>query len=103
MNGNSIFLQKSWHCACYNQFHLREWEDESFLFNPASGDTHLLNALSMEILRLLNHDRLSADSLMEKLLEIFGSVDFVLKLDTLIEYLQRFEAMGLIVSSQSCD
>ncbi len=103
MNDDGNLQQKTWHSPCYHQFRMREWEDESFLFNPATGDTHVLNALSIEILKLLSQCRLSADALAKELPVAFGSIEFLLKRDQLIEYLQRFEAMGLIVSSQSCD
>ena len=36
-----------------DSFVWRVWGDENVLFNPASGDTHLLDPLSGEVLRLL--------------------------------------------------
>jgi len=103
MNNDGSLQQKTWSSPCFDQFRVREWEDESFLFNPVTGDTHVLNALSIEILKLLSQRRLSADALVNELPDAFGSIEFSLKRDQLIEYLQQFEAMGLIVSSQSCD
>ena len=82
---------------------MREWEEESFLFNPASGDTHLLNALSMEILGLLERNRLSAEAIVSRLAQRSESVESQLLRDHLVEYLHQFEAMGLIISDQSCD
>ena len=102
MNDDGDLPHTSWYCPCYPQFRVREWEEETFLFNPASGDTHLLNALSMEILSLLQQNSLSADALLNKLSGTFASSESSLQRDHLIEYLRQFEAMGLIVSSQSC-
>ncbi|HXK56949.1 MAG TPA: HPr-rel-A system PqqD family peptide chaperone, partial [Gammaproteobacteria bacterium] len=94
---------EKWHCPCYDRFRVREWEEESFLFNPASGDTHLLNALSMEILGLLERNRLSAEAIVSRLAQRSESVESQLLRDHLVEYLHQFEAMGLIISDQSCD
>lgn len=103
MNDDSNLPQTSWYCPCYDQFRVREWEEESFLFNPASGDTHLLNSLSMEILSLLQQNSLNADALLNRLSDAFASIDSSLNRDHLIEYLRQFEDMGLIVSTQPCD
>ena len=103
MSNQGSLMQKMWHCPSYDRLHLREWEDEFFLFDAASGDTHLLNALSMAILSLLKQRRLSVDGLIEKLPEAFGAVESPIKRDQLTGYLQQFEEMGLIVSSRSCD
>lgn len=102
-NDDGGSLQEVWHCPCYDRFRVREWEGETFLFNPASGDTHLLNRLSMEILGLLRLNRLSADSLIIELKQLFGPIESALERDQLIAYLHQFEAMGLIVSHHSCD
>ncbi len=101
MNDDGSLQQKTWHSPCYHHFRMREWEDESFLFSPATGDTHVLNALSIEILKLLSQRRLSADELANELPEAFGSIEPSLKRDHLNEYLEQFEAIGLIVFSES--
>ena len=57
----------------------------------------------MEILGLLRLNRLSADSLIIELKQLFGPIESALERDQLIAYLHQFEAMGLIVSHYSCD
>jgi len=52
---------------------------------------------------LLKQDWLSTDVLIEKLPQAFGSCESPVRRDHLIAYLQQFEAIGLIVSSQACD
>jgi PqqD family protein of HPr-rel-A system len=44
----------AWHAPDYGSFLWASWdEDEYFLFNPASGQTHLLNGLAYELLQSL--------------------------------------------------
>lgn len=42
-----------WFCPSCRSLLWEVWEDEHFVLNPRSGETHVLNALAGEILRAL--------------------------------------------------
>ncbi len=39
-----------WQCDVYSDLIARRWEDEVFLFNPHTGNTHILNDLGWQVL-----------------------------------------------------
>ena len=52
----------------------KEWEgDAAVVYNIASGDTHVVDSLAMELLRMLAQDsRASAESMLSELRAIYG-------------------------------
>lgn len=57
-----------WQAPDLDQFHWASWgEGESFLYNPASGQTHLLNDLGRALLDSLADDAQTAQSLADGL------------------------------------
>ncbi len=86
-----------WYCANYHELSQREWEGEHFVFNPLSGDTHLLNALSMEILRLLHGEGGRAlDDVVTRLMAETPDVEEQQLRHTIGLHLVQLEAMGLV-------
>ena len=73
---------------------MRTWDEETFVFNPASGDTHLLNEVALAILQSLSLRPATFEALVEEFLE----QDTVESRQILIEQLQQLELTGLIHS-----
>lgn len=85
-----------WRSPAYPQLHQQEWEHEFFVFNPASGDTHLLNPLSMEILRLLGGNPLTLEQLLERLQLLIDDGEPPLSSMVMHQHLAQLDLMGLI-------
>ena len=51
---DSKILSSAWQISAVRQLHWRYWQDEAVVYNDTSGDTHLLDALSAEVLFLLD-------------------------------------------------
>ena len=76
------------------------WEDESVLFDSASGQTHLLNALASEALDLLASSPMRLQDLVTELARISDTpVD-----DTLVEevgsLLEQLRDLGIVEHSR---
>lgn len=62
-----------WSWRVDGRFRFKEWDDDdTVVYDVASGDTHVVDPLSMEILQLLGHCLLrSTDSLVADLRQVF--------------------------------
>ncbi len=94
MNDSSPSLDWLWHCPNYNQLRIRVWEEEYFVFNPNSGDTHLLNIVSMEILELLGTTGHTLDTLAEILLDQVDNPELMSR--HLRDHLEQLRELGLL-------
>lgn len=56
--------------AC--RLHWRHWDEDYILFNAASGQTHVVNELGADVLRLLEKKSASAGELLEGLAASYG-------------------------------
>jgi PqqD family protein of HPr-rel-A system len=56
-----------WRVASDAVFVWRQWEQEFVLYHENSGDTHRLNAVSAQIVRLLAHDPLTTSEISTRL------------------------------------
>jgi len=73
-----------------------QFDDEYFVFNPASGHTHLLNALGATALRLLDARPLTAAELLAQLhAQVGGGHDEQLQ-QALSGHLEQLATIGLI-------
>ena len=45
---------RAWQISADRRLHWRCWQDEAVVYNDTSGDTHLLDPLSAEVLSLLD-------------------------------------------------
>lgn len=72
----------------------RTWGDETVLFNGASGQTHLIDAFSEQILRELEKSPLSAGALIDRLAQETG-LDTELVSTRVREVLDQFDKQGL--------
>ena len=77
-------------------FEWAHWEDESVLFNPRGGQTHLLDALSTEALLALEEHPMDADELTRHLASLQGrEPDDTLHLQV-TDLLHQLRALGLV-------
>jgi PqqD family protein of HPr-rel-A system len=70
------------------------------VFNPNSGDTHLLNEVSAQSLRALERECLTADELVVRIASILGIEPDHLH-DSLPRLLAEFEELGLVEAAGS--
>lgn len=58
---------REWRLNPVCRLHWRHWDQDYVLFNAASGQTHVVNELGADVLRLLEVKPASADELFEAL------------------------------------
>ena len=73
-----------------------QFDDEFFVFNPASGHTHLLNALGATTLQLLTDHALDSAQLLTRLQEQAGTDGDDALHQALETHLNQLAAIGLI-------
>lgn len=81
-----------WGTCNFDQLLRETWDEETFLFNPASGETHLLNAAAMHLLELLEEEEASFEQLVGRL---FPDTDKP-TLDALARQFEQLVLTGLI-------
>lgn len=86
--------RKLWTVPREIQLEWRTWNDESVVFNRASGDTHLLDSVAAQVLRRLESRPTSIEELCEHV-ESSSDVDHDLSLhiETLVH---KLDELGLI-------
>ena len=84
-------MSETWRSKGFEHLRIRLLEDEAFIFNPASGETHLLNQEGLLLLRELHHRPRST----EQLLHDFGDIARQHQAE-LFEQLHQFELIGLL-------
>lgn len=75
------------------------WEEQCVLFDPASGDTHQMSWVAVEVLRRLEQAPASADDLFRFFMDegmSTGSVDDAALHASLIALLTDLECMALV-------
>jgi PqqD family protein of HPr-rel-A system len=77
---------------------VRQWEEESLcvVYHPLSGDTHLLDALPAELLRLLTDKAHTTPELLADLSDVFADVDAQQAADLLERSLATLREIGLV-------
>ena len=85
-----------YYCANIDRFEQAMFENEYFLFNPYSGETHLLNQQAMWMLESLARQPASASTLIDTLPKTEGS-ESPLDLHHAIEFqLEQLRIIGLV-------
>ncbi len=85
-----------WSCKRYHHFLIKQWEeDEYFVFDKASGDTHLLNDSGLFILRLLSKDNLKLSQLISKF-DLQDPQEIEQIVPQLANHIQTLAQIGLI-------
>jgi PqqD family protein of HPr-rel-A system len=88
----------SW-CAPHGRTLLvRQWDEEVLcvVYHPLNGDTHLLDALPAELLRLLTDKAHTTPELLADLSDVFADVDAQQVADSLERSLATLREMGLV-------
>ena len=80
-----------WQTRHFDQLIHQTWETETFVFNPASGNTHVLNEAAFMMLQQLA----STPSTDDQLAQDFNADSPALR-DALLQQLQQLEMAGLI-------
>ena len=61
-----------WHAPAADQFDWRHWPEESILYDPRSGQTHLLTELAVEALLILSKQPCDTRATTDKLAEHYA-------------------------------
>jgi PqqD family protein of HPr-rel-A system len=87
-----------WYCAHGRSLLVRQWEEEALcvVYHPLNGDTHLLDPLPAELLRLLTDKAYTTPELLTDLSDVFADVDPQQAADSLESSLATLREMGLI-------
>lgn len=89
-----------WHVSKQAQLTIEEWDDSAVVYSSLSGETHLLNSLACEILKLLQVESGTIATLIGKVCVIFEVEDKVDLEQQIGKLIGDFENLGLIESIQ---
>ena len=84
-----------WQTRNFGQLLYETWDTEAFVFNPASGHTHVLNEQAFALLQSLASNPSTDDDLAQA----FGADTQELR-SALLQQLQQLELVGLICRIQ---
>ncbi len=72
------------------------------IYDQLSGDTHLLDAVSGELICALSEQVMSRADLLEKLKDLFEEASEIDRENYLVDFIAKFQKLGLLVFSQHC-
>lgn len=84
--------EDTWTALGFSELLTETWEEETFLFNPASGETHLLNQVALSLLEQLARKPASTREVHDLFLPDDAEPELVAALD---QQLQQLELIGL--------
>jgi PqqD family protein of HPr-rel-A system len=76
------------------------WEQDAVIYNENSGETHLLNSLAFEALKLLNQGSLNIDELSKGLEQRFEGLELGELKSQLSDLLAAFQKLGFVLAQQ---
>jgi PqqD family protein of HPr-rel-A system len=79
--------------------HWRDWGEEYIVFNDGPGDTHLLDPVSAEILKSLERDAHSIESLISRCGDVLSADIGRSPTAVVSDVLRQLHALGLIESA----
>ena len=85
-----------WQVASNQTLPMCCWDDETVVYNPLSGDTHLLDAATADILKLLQHAPLDQSGIMQALPAPWHDVSTTQIAPTVARLLAELDALALI-------
>jgi PqqD family protein of HPr-rel-A system len=85
-----------WHCEVFDDLMVRHWESEVFLFNPHTGDTHILNDIAWRLLTACASRRQSETALLEALAVDLGGGDQEELSELLNDHIEQLLQLGLV-------
>ena len=93
-------LNPKWQVVAENKLLFRSWDDESVVYNGATGDTHLLGMIAAQVILKLQQTPADAVSLAEwvaPLMQTQSDDEFVIFIE---EILADFDSLGIIEQSR---
>jgi PqqD family protein of HPr-rel-A system len=91
-NGPSL----KWYVPDNNPILLEEWDNEAVVYNPNSGETHQLDRLSVDVLKLIKTQPVSLDTLTESIRTLYQVEDNYGLEPQLEGLILQFDTLGLI-------
>jgi PqqD family protein of HPr-rel-A system len=88
-----------WEVPERNELAWRVWDDELFVYNTASGQTHHLNRLAGEALRSIEAEPAQAHELVRRLANHFAVAAESPSLQTIDRLIHELDELGLIAPS----
>lgn len=90
-----------WSLVSPAQLYIRAWEgeDTAVVYDARSGDTHLIEALALEVLHLLKDQPSSTEALSLKLISLYAQDDHVSIIDLIPTILRDMRDVGLLVET----
>ena len=85
-----------WKVGGNRQLLWRSWDNESVVFDPLSGDTHVLNQIASQALKILEVDAVDAAKLSHRIADQLNLQDDEALLRHMERLLIKFEDLGLI-------
>lgn len=82
--------------------HIEEWGENAVVYHSLSGDTHYLNGLAVEILKLIREQPVPLKTLVEEICATFIIEDKTEIEQQIKQLLSQFSILGL-VESLSCE
>ena len=73
-----------------------QWDDEYVIYNELSGDTHLLDSVSGELICALSEKAMSRTALLKKLNELFEAPSESEMENYSDGFIARFQQLGLL-------
>ena len=87
-----------WYPVSDDSFHFRSWDDDGFavVYIVDNGDTHLIESMALELLRLIQVSPRTAESMATSLADIFSSEEYDAILDSVNLTLFKLLDVGLV-------
>jgi len=89
-------MPQDWETRNQQEWLREDWEEETFLFNPLSGHTHILNLAASELLNILATTPTDIDRLTSSLFDKDSGLDPGQFKALLARQLKQLYEMGLI-------
>jgi PqqD family protein of HPr-rel-A system len=80
-------------CAKIRSIH---WDEDYVIYDQLSGDTHLLDGVSGELICVLSEQAMSRAELLEKLAALFEEASELERENYLIDFIAKFQKLGLL-------
>lgn len=94
----------TWETINFQGLSYQQWNDEYFVYNPITNNTHVLNHLSWVILETTSTRTISTKDLLQTLTTALPEFKEELTIETLTEHLAQFSYMGLTkLSTENTD
>jgi len=73
-----------------------QWDDDYVIYDQLSGNTHLLDGVSGELICALSEQAMSRAELLKKLNKLFEDATELEMEDYLVDFIAKFQSLGLL-------